>query len=74
MAGNVWQWVEDCYHYEGAPEDGSAWPGGDCNTRVGRGGSWSDNPRYLRSANRYGYTSIDRHNDLGFRVARTLTP
>ena len=25
-AGNVWEWVEDCYHesYEGAPRDGSA--------------------------------------------------
>jgi formylglycine-generating enzyme required for sulfatase activity len=27
LHGNVWQWVEDCYHgdYEGAPQDGSAW-------------------------------------------------
>ena len=25
MAGNVWQWVQDCYHanYIGAPDDGS---------------------------------------------------
>ena len=25
MAGNVWQWVQDCYHddYKGAPTDGS---------------------------------------------------
>jgi formylglycine-generating enzyme required for sulfatase activity len=25
--GNVWEWVEDCWHgnYEGAPSDGSAW-------------------------------------------------
>ncbi|HYT85794.1 MAG TPA: SUMF1/EgtB/PvdO family nonheme iron enzyme [Burkholderiales bacterium] len=38
MAGNVWQWVEDCYHdvYAGAPADGSAWTGGDCNRRVAR--------------------------------------
>jgi formylglycine-generating enzyme required for sulfatase activity len=27
MIGNVWEWVEDCYHnnYEGAPTNGSAW-------------------------------------------------
>jgi formylglycine-generating enzyme required for sulfatase activity len=25
--GNVWEWVEDCYHlrYDGAPSDGSPW-------------------------------------------------
>jgi formylglycine-generating enzyme required for sulfatase activity len=29
MFGNVWDWVEDCYHnnYQGAPTDGSAWGG-----------------------------------------------
>jgi formylglycine-generating enzyme required for sulfatase activity len=27
MLGNVWQWVEDCWHenYVGAPDDGGAW-------------------------------------------------
>jgi len=27
MAGNVWEWIRDCFHvdYEGAPIDGSAW-------------------------------------------------
>jgi len=34
MQGNVWEWVEDCFHsnYVGAPADGSAWVG-DTNTR-----------------------------------------
>ena len=29
MHGNVWEWVEDCYHdrYNGAPTDGAAWTG-----------------------------------------------
>jgi formylglycine-generating enzyme required for sulfatase activity len=38
MAGNVWQWVEDCYHadYNGAPTDGSAWIAGDCTRRINR--------------------------------------
>ena len=53
--GNVWEWVEDCWHdnYQEAPEDGSAWTdGGDCDRRVVRGGSWNDDPRFLRSAAR----------------------
>ena len=44
MHGNVWEWVEDCWHdnYEGAPSDGSAWTsGGNSNRAVVRGGSWS---------------------------------
>ncbi len=45
MAGNVWEWVEDCWHesYTDAPEDGRAWleeDSGDCDRRVWRGGSW----------------------------------
>ena len=55
MHGNVWEWVEDCWHenYARVPRDGSAWTsGGDCGRRVLRGGSWYDHPWLLRSANR----------------------
>src|SRR5579862_9340946 len=33
MAGNVAQWVQDCWHinYDGAPADGSSWTSGDCS-------------------------------------------
>lgn len=75
MHGNVWEWVEDCWHddYNGAPGDGSAWTS-NCaeNRRVLRGGSWNDNPRYLRSAFRYGEAPVYRGDYGGFRVARTL--
>ena len=79
MHGNVWEWVEDCWHdtYESAPTDGSAWleaNGGDCSWRVLRGGSWYNFPRFLRSAIRYRNDTVIRSNNLGFRVARTLTP
>ena len=43
VLGNVWEWVEDCWHasYEGAPGDGRAWTvRGDCVRRVLRGGAW----------------------------------
>jgi formylglycine-generating enzyme required for sulfatase activity len=79
MHGNVWEWVEDCWHdnYEGAPEDGSAWfqsNDGNCSRRVVRGGSWNYLLGSLRSANRYRFERGYRSYTLGFRVARTLTP
>ncbi len=74
--GNVWEWVQDCLNatYAGAPTDGSAWEQGDCNTRLLRGGSWSLDPGALRSALRDGYSTGGRDSNVGFRVARRLTP
>jgi len=77
MHGNVWQWVEDCYHedYKGAPDNGSAWKqDADCSSRVVRGGSWGSNLETLRSASRFGNPSVGRYFTLGFRVGRTLEP
>jgi formylglycine-generating enzyme required for sulfatase activity len=76
MAGNVWQWVEDCYHgdYNGAPLDDSAWTTGECYDRVVRGGSWDIRPQFLRSAGRNGVAAGSRNIVLGFRVGRTLIP
>ena len=76
MLGNVWEWTEDCWNdsYARAPADGSAWEIGDCSHRVFRGGCWGSAPRILRSANRNGRFTGDRNFDIGFRVARTLTP
>jgi formylglycine-generating enzyme required for sulfatase activity len=75
MYGNVWEWVEDCYKntYSGGPIDGSAAKFGDCNLRVLRGGSWTS-AEGLRSADRGRNSSDLKDNDVGFRVARTLTP
>ena len=76
--GNVWEWVEDCWHddYNGAPSDGSAWTS-DCDfddrVRVLRGGSWDVNPGILRSAYRDYYYARNRNDVIGFRIARTLT-
>jgi len=75
MHGNVFEWVEDCYHsnYIGAPADGSAWTTScEQDYRVRRGGSWYTAPRNIRSALRDKSVPGDRDNDLGFRVARTL--
>jgi formylglycine-generating enzyme required for sulfatase activity len=76
MLGNVWEWAEDCYvdSYKDAPTDGSAQESPDNNTcplRVLRGGSWYDDPQYVRSATRYGDSPSARYDSLGFRLART---
>jgi len=81
MAGNVWQWVEDCGHdsYNGAPANGAVWVSGnfgsrDCSVRVLRGGSYASNAAYLRAATRYWVHTDYRFSGYGFRVARTLSP
>ncbi|NJM95844.1 MAG: SUMF1/EgtB/PvdO family nonheme iron enzyme [Phormidesmis sp. RL_2_1] len=71
MHGNLWEWCEDHWHpnYEGAPTDGSAWKTTDTNaSRLLRGGSWSSNPDYCRSANRGRVARVNRGNYIGFRV------
>lgn len=75
-AGNVWEWVADCWHddYEGAPADGSAWTSRNCDQRVARGGSWNYWPEMVRPAFRSKYYSSYRHKHEGFRITRTLTP
>ena len=75
VLGNVWEWVEDCWHesYAGAPGDGRAWTdGGDCGRRVVRGGSWVNSTWDVRSAFRQRVATQSRNATVGFRVARTL--
>lgn len=75
MSGNVWEWVEDCYHddYVGAPTNGSAWVEGACNAgRVLRSGSWKGDAKNVRVANRTGAAAVSRSNYIGFRLTRTL--
>jgi formylglycine-generating enzyme required for sulfatase activity len=85
MAGNVWEWVQDCYHidYDGAPADGSAWTNGNatvpstaemnCSSHEIRGAAWSSDPQDLNAAYRNSALSDKRYNNLGFRVGMTLT-
>ena len=76
MLGNVWEWVEDCWHedYSGAPSDGRAWVSGcdETDSAVVRGGSWGNSAGGLRSANRtWNYRNI-RPNGNGFRLVQDL--
>ena len=75
MLGNVWEWTEDCWHtnYVNAPLDETAWIDA-CSDdrRVLRGGSWSGQPRMLRSAVRSSSRANARETELGFRVVRSM--
>ncbi|MCL2929585.1 MAG: formylglycine-generating enzyme family protein, partial [Trichodesmium sp. MAG_R01] len=72
MHGNVFEWCQDVLHenYNGAPTDGSAWEtGGNSSSRVCRGGSWDNYPRWCRSAIRNYSLSVETDlNDIGFRL------
>ncbi|NUS38668.1 MAG: formylglycine-generating enzyme family protein, partial [Lysobacter sp.] len=74
MAGNVSEWVADCWHdsYRRAPTDGDAWVNPGCRSRVVRGGAWASAPEQTRSAWR-APSGVDTTNArIGFRVVREL--
>jgi formylglycine-generating enzyme required for sulfatase activity len=71
VAGNVWEWTMDCYQsYRQASPDGTPFNPPNCSRRVIRGGSWSDAPRNLRSADRTASEPNATLKIVGFRVVR----
>jgi len=78
MHGNIWEWCLDNWHgnYQGAPIDGSAWNDNNYRSRrVLRGGSWSSNPLYCRSAFRpYGNLPYLDEEIIGLRVVCIVVP
>ncbi len=76
LNGNVWEWVQDCWHetYDGAPSDGTPWEYPNCSQHVVRGGAWSYIPGKMRSSARYRSPFNYRSDNLGFRVALSIEP
>jgi formylglycine-generating enzyme required for sulfatase activity len=83
MHGNIFEWCADYWHdnYEGAPNDGLTWVGGEAeqnqsinknkvniNWRLLRGGSWRGRPEDCRSACRGFNLQGDHRDGIGFRV------
>ncbi|MEM8813085.1 MAG: SUMF1/EgtB/PvdO family nonheme iron enzyme [Pseudomonadota bacterium] len=77
MAGNMAEWVQDCWHddYGGRPRDQRAWQSAadrNCD-RVIRGGSWFGLIDNLRPTARVKLGADLFGFNVGFRVARDLT-
>ena len=74
LLGNVFEWVEDCWHddYAGAPGDGSARLDGACGEHELRGGSWFTAPQYVSASYRNRFDTGYRSSAVGFRLARDL--
>ncbi len=74
MLGNAGEWVADCYNpsLKAAPADGAAWLDGDCNRRINLGGNWHSEWQSL-AGHRVGLASDTRINDVGFRVAKSVS-
>ncbi|MDP1855868.1 MAG: SUMF1/EgtB/PvdO family nonheme iron enzyme [Candidatus Nitrotoga sp.] len=73
MMGNVAEWMEDSWHdnYNGAPTDGSAWPGNGWK-RVVRSGNCLHFVAETICITRDGAEPTLRFQVVGFRVARML--
>ena len=67
MSGNVWEWT--CSPYDAAYKGGELVCDSGGRNGVVRGGSWSNSPRWVRSAGRFA-NQVDMRLDLvGFRLA-----
>lgn len=74
VTGNVWEWVEDCWHrnFGHAPNDGTSWLEPGCRMRVLRGGGWDDGAYMMHVTTRLGLEAGNSSRSNGLRVMREL--
>ena len=70
MLGNVWEWVSDCWAKERSNGRVENRVDNECEERVIRGGSYSDDSSVVSSSIRQSLAPEERFINIGFRVAR----
>ena len=69
MHGNVSEWTHSKNRpYPYRADDGRNDPAPSMESRVVRGGSWYDRPKFATASYRYAYREYQRVHDVGFRV------
>lgn len=71
MAGNVWEWCLNTQQKPGEPE--AVRIDNEGGKRVIRGGTWNNEPEFLRVSFRYGLNADTRLSSIGFRLAQDLS-
>ena len=73
MGGNVWEWCSDCFG--SYTLDAQVNPRGllNCTHRTDRGGCWQYTSKYTTPGTRGGLNPNGVSNDLGFRLARSIS-
>lgn len=69
MSGNVWEWCSDFLRTYDEGNQINPYESTGVR-RAARGGRWGGDARELRVTMRFGWSSEDRCNNIGFRVAR----
>ncbi len=80
MYGNVWEWIQDWYKQYGSESAGQVREDSEDSIltvsreheRPRRGGSYTYEADFLRSAYRNHYIPDERRDSVGFRIARTV--
>ena len=74
VSGNVWEWVEDCWHrsYDPSPGNGSPRLEPGCRMRVLRGGGWDDGAYMMHVTTRLGLEAGNSARSNGLRVMREI--
>ena len=67
LAGNVWEWVGDCWS-----EDGPSGVVNNCKGGTLRGGSFDDPIKNASPETRQGVPVVRRQTNIGFRIARDI--